>query len=436
MHNNKTDISKISNNYILKDLFRYINYVYLLKLVKNNKRIQNKLGINIDNYKNRANFPQYEYLITKKIIEYPEEGIDDDYEFFVMCFTFILVSIVTCLIFSYSFIYSILLVTLDTFNDNNTKINYDKSYMNTIKRINYSLFLLDGTMLFTGFFSCFYLFRNEIYDFGIRKYIKLVLLYIINFVHLLFEALVIYKLALSYKIKKGGITWFMRMDYAFIVFHFLYILYLIYNSCWYCLVTGDRIDRYEECTLVTFNNIRIRDFKLPNKFPTFTKKERKSYVYNNYRLYKYDYTPSQINIFNSINNFREENNIPKLYIDNSKKIPDFIINPRTDMMLFSNEHIIKINNKEYLFIYRKGEFNNKLINNDAEIKKILSKDLLNHIQIVSQEENDYIHISEKLGLELNFDIFSKKESEDNENDNFLNRKRHEVIKANKKYYVE
>lgn len=429
-----TDITKISNNYILKELFSYINYNYLLKLVKNNKKIQNKLGINIENYKNRANFPIYEYLITTKIIEYPEEGIDDDFEAFAKCFTYISVSIIAFLIFSYSFIYSILLVALDTFNDNNTKIGYKKSYLTIINRINYSLFILDGTIIFTAFFFMCYLFEDVIHDFGAKKYIKLTLLYIINLEHLLFEALIISKLALSYEIKKGGLTWFMKMDYAFIVFHFLYIIYVVYNSCSYCCASGDLIGSYKKCTLVSFNNIRIHDYKLPDDFPTFKKKERKAYVFNNHRQYKYDYTPDQMKIFDLINEFREENDIPKLNTDNSKTIPDFIIYPRTDMILLSNQHIIKINNKEYLFIFQKGEFNNKLINNDDEIKKILLKDLLNHIQIISVDGIEYIHIWEKLGNDFFDNTFP--ENEDNEYNGFLKDKRHEIKKTRKKYYSE
>ena len=48
---NKGDINKITNNYILKSLFAYLKYEKLLKLVNNHKGLQNRLGINLQNYK-------------------------------------------------------------------------------------------------------------------------------------------------------------------------------------------------------------------------------------------------------------------------------------------------------------------------------------------------------------------------------------------------
>ena len=59
--NNKTYIFKISNNYILKSLFTYLYYKDILKLANYNKKLQNALGINLENYKNKSGFPKYQY---------------------------------------------------------------------------------------------------------------------------------------------------------------------------------------------------------------------------------------------------------------------------------------------------------------------------------------------------------------------------------------
>ena len=48
---NETNILKIKNEYIIKSLFSFIEYNKILKLIKNNKSLQNRLGISIDNYK-------------------------------------------------------------------------------------------------------------------------------------------------------------------------------------------------------------------------------------------------------------------------------------------------------------------------------------------------------------------------------------------------
>ena len=44
---NKDKLSLISNKYIFKSIFYHLNYNSLLKLFKNNKAIQNKLGITL-----------------------------------------------------------------------------------------------------------------------------------------------------------------------------------------------------------------------------------------------------------------------------------------------------------------------------------------------------------------------------------------------------
>ena len=58
-------IDKISSQYCLINIFSYINYRYIIILIKNNKKLQNKLNINLKNYKMIFN---YDY-IEKKIIK-------------------------------------------------------------------------------------------------------------------------------------------------------------------------------------------------------------------------------------------------------------------------------------------------------------------------------------------------------------------------------
>ena len=63
---NNKDTNKllsISSNYILKNIFLYIKYNTSLKIIKNNKSLQTKLEINIQNYKDYSDF---DYIIKKK----------------------------------------------------------------------------------------------------------------------------------------------------------------------------------------------------------------------------------------------------------------------------------------------------------------------------------------------------------------------------------
>ena len=113
---NKGNINKITNNYILKSLFAYLKYEKILKLIKNNKGLQNRLGINLNNYKEIFNFPKYEYTKYVKTFEKKIKTTGLDWAYF---FVVLIVSCITCIFFIYSLIYSILLVTMDYFDDNN-----------------------------------------------------------------------------------------------------------------------------------------------------------------------------------------------------------------------------------------------------------------------------------------------------------------------------
>ena len=142
--NNKTNINKIYNNYILKSLFSYLNYKDILRLVKYNKKLQNSLGFNLENYKKKSSFLKYEY--TKETNTYRERKVSGK-ESFGYAFMSIFISYMTCILFTYSFIYTILLVSLDSFDESNTIENYDKSAAKIIKIINACLFILDVVCL-------------------------------------------------------------------------------------------------------------------------------------------------------------------------------------------------------------------------------------------------------------------------------------------------
>ena len=59
---NKADISSIKSEYNLKEIFAYLDYSHILKLLKNNKNLQNRLGLTLDNYKNKFETKKYEYI--------------------------------------------------------------------------------------------------------------------------------------------------------------------------------------------------------------------------------------------------------------------------------------------------------------------------------------------------------------------------------------
>ena len=141
---NKTDINKIKNIYNLKSLFYYLNYPYFLKLIKKNKRLRNKLNINIQNYKDIAEYPKYEYTESTSV---KEKRSKVGYQDIAQLTMGLLSSCCTCIMFIYMIIYSILLVSKGNFNDNNIKENSNKSSVDKIKIINNCTFILDAIII-------------------------------------------------------------------------------------------------------------------------------------------------------------------------------------------------------------------------------------------------------------------------------------------------
>ena len=64
----KSDISKLSSDYILKEIFTYIKYKEILKLIKYNKSLQKRLFISNENYKKECDLPKYEYVKEEKVV--------------------------------------------------------------------------------------------------------------------------------------------------------------------------------------------------------------------------------------------------------------------------------------------------------------------------------------------------------------------------------
>ena len=385
----KSDISKLSSDYILKEIFSYIKYKEIFKLIKYNKALQKRLFISNENYKKECDLPKYEYVKEEKVVYERLPGTSlEGFEGFL----FICRLLIFCPFFIYLIVYSILLVSLKTFNDNNIKENSNKSYKKIILIINPCLFIFIASKVGYYIFSYFLVKANNKLDQGIKKSFKWGLVILFNLINLIFEALVIYKLVLSYKIKKKGIRWFMIMDYIFIFINFFHIIVVLNSSIEFFCKSGYYIKTFFKLT--SFNNIKINDFQLPDNFDKLKKNERKKFVLDNYLNYKYFITDNNIKLINSFNDFRKEMNIKKLEFTEDKKIPEFILNLPSEMILFPEKNIFKISNKNYILKYKIGELYTKFQNKNPDIIKILNKDNLNKIQIIDKGEYEYISISE------------------------------------------
>lgn len=383
-HLQRADISRISNNEILKNIFSNLNSNRILKIVKNNKNLQKKLGINKEHY----NWPKYEYIEEKIILE------GDKYEGY---FPIIEVCLVTCCTFIflvYILIYAILLVAKDTFDESNTKENYDKSIENKIKLMNISLFILVVSVIILWFIVVFYVLKNYSKEYGIKKIIKSIILIIIIIIHISFEVLAIFKLVFSYVIKKDGTTWFIVMDYIFLVLNFIHTAFIIFGTITFIKNVGNRIECVTHYFLIYFNNIKIEEFELPKNFRNWNKKERKRYISNdyiNFILLNID----NIGINMSLNRVKDKYNIPNFEECDSKYIPSFIVDSPGEMLLYPDRNIYKISNKGYIFQYPTGEFQNIIRrNSDDNVNKILLKDNLNCYQVITLKDKEIIYVFE------------------------------------------
>ena len=411
---NKADINNVSNDFILKSIFSNIDYQLLLKIIKDNNQLKARLGIDLNNYKNLSDMPKYEYFHQKSENNRPNSLLGTKYFSRVMHIT-ICTSCLTILFFLYSLIYTILLVSKDNFDENNSKENYDKSLVETINKINLSLFIFDG-FLFGSFFLylCYVSICRLLSE--IQSIIKFGLALLNILVFLIFEVLVIWKLVLSYKIIKEeiGKPWFMTMDYIFVIFNGTFAIYLIYIIFFYLDIYIISTKSEEKYILKSFNDIEVYDYYLPKDFSKWDNKERKKYLKRNCNNFEYKMKPYNSVLIQSINNFRMTNNLQKFSFEGYKKIPAFIVQPPAIIMIFNEQNIFKLSNKEYLLRYPIGKFEVLFKNKDKNIISILSKNNLNHIQIIVQNKVEYIYISEIPNYIYANDKFTFSEEEKNE----------------------
>jgi hypothetical protein len=389
---NKSKLSKISNDYNLKEIFSYLDSKYTLKLIQKNKEIQNRLGLKLENYKIYSNYPKYKFGTKKKTIEYRlQYNIDGEAELGELAILFCL----HCLHFTYILIYAILLVCKVSFNNNSgSKENFESS-AKFIYIINACLFSLVFGDLFSAILLFYFLSKenDRSFTYGLKRLFKIILIIAYNSIYILFEVLVIWKLVLSYKIKEDGEIWFIVMDYFFLFIHLLYMVYILYLSYIYLKYYLNYFKNEISYNITDFNNISIAEYNVTKDFSHMSERDRKIFLLNNYKNFEYKNTLDQHYLIKIINEYRENNNLPKLLKDKFRKIPNIIMNEPAEIMINPDQHIFKLSDQEYLFKYPVGEFEIIFKNRDKNILSILSNENLNHIKIITKNNFEYIFLS-------------------------------------------
>ena len=373
-------ISKIKSKYILEKIFAHINYKTVLKLTKYNKHIQNKLGLNIDLFKEWSSYKFEE----RTIINHGINASGCEKCFCSCCCSFI--------IFNYVLIVASILASKGAFNESNTKDNYDKNYSKIIDKINYSLFGFLAYIIISNILIVCWPFNNCENDYGQKKIIKIIISTFLFFIYIFYEILIIIKLYYSYKIKKK-VTWFIICDYILIILLFLYIFVIMIHLIVYCALT-ESVNRIKKLFLIKFRDIKINDYELPDDFSEMTENGKRKLILDNQDKYEIPISEYEKNLISSINNFRKENNIGELSCDEKIFYKDLIIDKYAGHIFSKFENLFELSNTNYLFKYPLDEFKKQFDKREKNIINILLKDNLEKIIIIQKEPYEFINIFE------------------------------------------
>ena len=160
---NDEKLSKISSEFCLKKVFSYLNYKTTLQIAKNNRELQKKLGINLQNYKTESN---YGYVERKIRMASGQSAYDASFQSMSLLIT----GCMSVTFLLYFITYTILLVTMNLFNETNSKDNYDKDYIDIINKINNSLFILIFIVICSFYVLNYFIFKDFDIDTNLRKY--------------------------------------------------------------------------------------------------------------------------------------------------------------------------------------------------------------------------------------------------------------------------
>ena len=385
---NEDAIFDITSKYCLKTVLSFIKYKYILELVKYNKKLQDELGFNLNNYKKISS---YQY-IRRKIIR-KEKYIYNKYEF--MQFK-ALIFIITLVPTVYIFAYASILYFEGSFNENYLKEDYDDKSLNIIMNINTSLFFLVGIILISLFIITCFTFKNYYMDTKPLKRFKIIIFVNIILFYIFYEIIVIYKIYLSYKIKNKTIPWFILYDYILISIMLLYITFMIYITYKYFKFAGTKITISNHTILKKYKGITINDFELTNNFHKMSKKDKKNLIFKNRTKFQYTHSTRHLHLINLINEYRIKYHLPRLLFNEEERIPDFVINDNSEVMLLGYKNIFKFSKRKYLFKYRINEFEQNLLNKDGNILEIILNEDLNKICVIDIDNFEYILIYDSL----------------------------------------
>ena len=340
---NNNLLSNITSNFNLKLIFTYLKYDYILKLIKNNKSLQNKIGIGKENYKDYSNIKIFSKEINEKF-----KPIHICTPFFSLPpFILKIIKILCCCDIFYQFFIILIASFINIFfmfYPIYIIVEQEKLNIILVNFINASLF---GLIIFR-------MYLLMIKECGSKFHMYEWLFFIL--IHILYEIIILIK---SYYLIEKEVNF---MDELFLWSNFLYINCQVYN------IIAKWPKKKYEYSLIEYNNIHINPYLM--KMESYKKNKRK-YISNIVGELKYIYLEEDLKIFIEINNFRKQYNLPYLQLENNLR--DFIINEISEVFIFKWKNLFILSKNKYLFKYNIGKFNYYFQNNDRELIQILLK---------------------------------------------------------------
>ena len=123
---------------------------------------------------------------------------------------------------------------------------------------------------------------------------------------------------------------------------------MIYITYKYIKLAGKCVQEFNKTILKNYKNIIINDFDLPNYFHSMNKYKKRKFILANAYKFQYTHSEKNINLINIINDFRIINNLKRLTYNEEEKIPYFLINEFSEVVIFEYNKLFKITERQFL----------------------------------------------------------------------------------------
>ena len=370
-------LSRVNSKDVLKIILSlaYSDMKSVFKLVAYNKNLLKKLDINIKDY--------YQYNIIKIV--------NPLLLLFVIVYSILEISIFICFV-----LYTIYILKEGRFNDKILKEGYNVQIKNFVDFMDNYFLVAYLVFIILKFLLLIFIFITNCIigdlDIKIKIFVSLCLIEFLHYIMLIIKFclaknLINKELLEAYK-SDGKFLWYFSLDKLMIFLLPALIGSISITNYYIILVSSFIIPPY----LNQINKINIDEFELPEGFNKLNEKDKNKLIFKkeNMEEYSYNLNFDQILLIGKLNDIRYQNHLRALEYHEEEKLPDFIKNIKTLLILFPNENIYKLSTNLYIFKYLKNEFQNHL--NDREILNIITIDFLDRISILEQNDIEFISI--------------------------------------------